>query len=459
MLKQHFQTVDRTLRILDLILIAVAFVLAVRCNHMLFASRSGPTMPPHISAEYLLFVALALFAWVGLSRYSGLYRSHRAEPLSLSLRLHLKTQLVWIVATGFSLFALKHYETFSRGLIALFFGYASLFLTSRFFIMIAFLRELRRRGYNVRRVAIVGDAAHAQSFARFIEQKREIGYEVAEITEIQAKDAAMAGSNPELEDIFILAPALESVVLKLLKRGKRVHILPGMFDVRLFRQELDDFAGVPVLSIGGNGLSAPQAAFKRLVDVLGATFLLSLLCPVLAVIALAIKMTSGDQVLFRQERLGQGARRFRLYKFRTMVTNAEEILKQDSGLYTRYVENNFKLPPGEDPRITRLGRLLRSTSLDELPQLLNVLTGHMSLVGPRPIVPAEIEQYGDYAELFLSVKPGLTGNWQVNGRSEISSYAHRANMDLEYIRDQSIARDVTILLKTIPAVIRRRGAY
>ena len=462
MLRQHFRTVDGTLRILDLICIGVAFVLSLWCNQLFFASLPGS--PAHSALQYyttqhLLFVISALLTWAGLSRYLGLYCSHRAEPLSVSLRLHLKTQLVWILATGFLLFAIKYYDTFNRALIALFFGFASLLLTGRWLMMIAFLHGLRRRGYNVRRVAIVGDAAHTQRFAAFIEQKPEMGYEVAEIKEIQAKDAAMAGANPELEDIFILAPGLESVVLKMLKRGKRVHILPGMFDVRLFRQELDDFAGVPVLSIGGNGLSALQVAFKRLNDVLGAALLLALLCPVLGVVALAIKLTSTGQVLFKQERLGQGARRFRLYKFRTMVANAEEILKEDPGLHRRYVENNFKLPRGEDPRLTGLGRFLRRTSLDELPQLFNVLKGDMSLVGPRPIVPAEITQYGDFAEVFLSVKPGLTGNWQINGRSEISDYAQRATLDLEYIRDQSFGKDVSILLKTIPAVMRGKGAH
>ena len=462
MLKQHFQMVDRTLRILDLVLIAAAFVFAMRSNALLVASLRGPTAlePPHYSAERLLFVVAALFAWVGVSRYLGFYRSHRAEPLSFTLRLQLKTQLVWMVATGFSLFALKHYEAFNRALIVLFFGYSSLLLSGRLLMMIAFLRGLRRRGYNMRRVSIVGDAAQAQIFAKFIAQKREMGYEVAEISEIHAKVAAMAGANPELEDIFfILPPEFESMVLKMLKRGKRVHILPGMFDIRLFRQELDDFAGVPVLSIGGKGLNTLQAALKRLIDVAVAMLLLTLLSPLLGVVALAIKLTSSGPALFKQERLGQGARCFHMYKFRTMVANAEEILKEDPGLYKRYVENNFKLPGAEDVRTTGLGRFLRGASLDELPQLLNVLKGDMSLVGPRPITPAQLEQYGDFAELFLSVKPGLTGNWQINGRSEIRDFTRRATMDLEYIRDQSLGKDVTILLKTIPAVIGRKGAY
>jgi len=461
MLKQHSRSINRILQVLDLVLIGVSFVAALWCNHLFFASLPGSTahLPPQYHAEHLLFVTSALLGWAGLSHYMGVYRSHRAEPLSFALYLYLKTQLVWMIATGFVLFGIKHYETFNRGLVALFFGYSSLLLTGRLLTMITLLREVRRRGYNLRRVALVADAADTQSFVKFIEQKREIGYMVVDLKDIHAKDVAMAGASPEIEDIFIVAPGLESIVLKMLKRGKRVHILPGVFDVQLFRQELDDFAGVPVLSIGGNGLNTAQAALKRLVDVLGAALLLVLLSPVLGAVALAIKLTATGPVLFEQERLGQGARHFRLYKFRTMVVNAEEILKKDPGLYKRYVETNFKLPPGEDPRITRLGLFLRSASLDELPQLLNVLRGEMSLVGPRPIVPAEIEQYGDVAELFLSVKPGLTGNWQVNGRSEIRDYAHRATMDLEYIRDRSLAKDITILLKTIPAVVLRKGAH
>jgi len=463
MLKQHFRTANNLLRALDLLCISAGFVLSLWSNAFFFASAQTPTSqltPLYRNTPYLLFLAWALLCWIGLSRYLGIYRrSHRAEPLSVNLGVHLKAQLLWMVATGFSLFAIKHYDMFSRGMVALFFVYSSLLLTSRLLMVVALLHGLRRHGYNVSRIAIIGCAAHTRAFTNFIEQRPELGYEVSEIREIQGQDAATAGASSEIEDVFIVAPTLESVVLKILKRGKRVHILPGMFDVRLFRQELDDFAGVPVLSIGGNGLSVPQAILKRSVDICGAGLLLALLSPLLAAIALAIRLTSPGDVLFRQKRLGQRGRLFSLYKFRTMVANAEEILQKDPRLYDQYVTNNFKLPPGQDPRITRLGRILRSTSLDELPQLLNVLKGDMSLVGPRPIVPPELEQYGDFAELFLSVKPGLTGNWQVNGRSEVANYANRAEMDLEYIRDRSLGKDVTILLKTIPAVIRRKGAH
>jgi lipopolysaccharide/colanic/teichoic acid biosynthesis glycosyltransferase len=142
-----------------------------------------------------------------------------------------------------------------------------------------------------------------------------------------------------------------------------------------------------------------------------------------------------------------------------MYQDAEKILGSDLAVYQKYVENNYKLPPGEDSRITPVGRFLRATSLDELPQLINVLRGDMSLVGPRPIVPPEIDKYGDYGVLFTSVKPGLTGNWQVSGRSEISDYSRRAALDIEYVRDQSLRTDIDILLKTIPAVLSRKGAH
>ncbi|MGD0117820.1 MAG: sugar transferase, partial [Candidatus Binatus sp.] len=145
--------------------------------------------------------------------------------------------------------------------------------------------------------------------------------------------------------------------------------------------------------------------------------------------------------------------------FRTMYQDADQILKSDAKLYKAYVENNYKLPKGQDPRVTFIGRILRELSLDELPQLINVIRGDMSLVGPRPVVPAEIEQYGDYAALLLSVQPGLTGQWQVSGRSDIADYARRVRLDMEYIRDQSMTKDLQILFRTVPVVLSREGAH
>jgi len=170
-------------------------------------------------------------------------------------------------------------------------------------------------------------------------------------------------------------------------------------------------------------------------------------------------LSSPGPVFFCQERIGKGGRRIRIYKFRTMHRDAEQILKSDPELYAKYVESNYKLPKGKDPRITFIGHILRELSLDEIPQLINVLKGEMSLVGPRPVVPAEIDKYGDYASLLLSVQPGLTGQWQVSGRSDIADYARRVRLDMEYIRDQSVTRDLQILFRTVPVVLSREGAH
>jgi lipopolysaccharide/colanic/teichoic acid biosynthesis glycosyltransferase len=195
----------------------------------------------------------------------------------------------------------------------------------------------------------------------------------------------------------------------------------------------------------------------RALDVVGATVLLLLLAPLFAVVAALVWWRMGGPVVYAQQRVGRFARRFAVYKFRSMVPNAEAVLRASPEIYRRYVAANYKLPESEDPRITPLGRFLRRTSLDELPQLWNVLRGDMSLVGPRPVVPEELSEYGDYARMLLRRKPGLTGAWQVGGRSTIG-YPERARMELRSVAVHSLPADVAILLRTVPAVLRRRGA-
>jgi lipopolysaccharide/colanic/teichoic acid biosynthesis glycosyltransferase len=179
---------------------------------------------------------------------------------------------------------------------------------------------------------------------------------------------------------------------------------------------------------------------------------------VFAVLWVAVKLDSRGPGLFSHRRLGLNGMGFPCLKFRSMHADADERLRADGPLYREYAANDFKLPAERDPRLTRVGRFLRRTSLDELPQLLNVLRGDMSLVGPRPIVPEELEKYGHGAALFLSLKPGITGAWAVNGRSEVA-YPDRADLELEYVRAWSLLGDVGILLRTVPAVLLRRGAH
>lgn len=205
-------------------------------------------------------------------------------------------------------------------------------------------------------------------------------------------------------------------------------------------------------------LRITQLLAKRAFDVVSSFLILLVAAPTMLLVAIAVRVTSDGPALFAQRRLGLHGHPFYCYKFRSMYIDAEERLLNEPELYTEYVESGFKLSEDRDTRITPLGRFLRKTSLDELPQLWNVLLGDMSLVGPRPIVPHEIENYADERLLLLSLKPGLTGAWQVQGRSNLA-YPARADVELDYVSSWSFTRDVTILLQTIPAVLLRKGAY
>jgi len=197
---------------------------------------------------------------------------------------------------------------------------------------------------------------------------------------------------------------------------------------------------------------------KRIMDITIALLALPIALPVMAVIALIIKSRSKGPVLFRHERLGRDGRTFQMLKFRTMYLDATERLETEPGLYAAYVVNDFKLSVDDDPRIVPGGRFLRRASLDELPQLFNVLAGSMSLVGPRPIVVGELECYGPNAWAYLGVKPGITGRWQTDGRNHVR-YPERAQLDAAYVANWSLRQDAAILLKTVPRVLRRRGSY
>jgi len=181
-------------------------------------------------------------------------------------------------------------------------------------------------------------------------------------------------------------------------------------------------------------------------------------CLIGMAIALLILVTEGRPIFFRQERIGLNGRPFRIFKFRTMKKDAEECLLHDPDLYARYVANNFKFAEDDDPRVTRIGRFLRRTSLDELPQILNVLKRDMSIVGPRPVVAEELAHYEPFVRELVSIRPGLTGYWQANGRSTVN-YPHRAIMELDYVRTGDGVTDFEILLKTIGAVLSSRGAW
>lgn len=207
-------------------------------------------------------------------------------------------------------------------------------------------------------------------------------------------------------------------------------------------------------------VATPRARFlKRSLDLAGAVPLVLLMALLAPFIAVAIAMTSKGPVFFKHTRTARDGRQFTMLKFRTMHPDAEARLERDPELLAEYLANDFKVPLRADPRVTRVGRVLRKLSLDELPQAVNVFRGDMSLVGPRPIVAAQVQDlYGEDADVYLVCKPGLTGRWQVSGRSSVGAN-DRAHLDRQYVETWTLMGDVSILLRTIPTVLSTRGAH
>jgi exopolysaccharide biosynthesis polyprenyl glycosylphosphotransferase len=273
-------------------------------------------------------------------------------------------------------------------------------------------------------------------------------------------EAIMA--NQPVDEVFVALPAnkygplVETIVRRCEEQGIIVRVQTQAFDLQVAKSYLDELEGLPVLTIRSGPEDDWQLFAKRLIDILGSAALLLVLAPVFAVIACLIRMDSPGPVFFSQERIGFNKRRFRLMKFRTMMDGADaqqailEHLNEADGPV-------FKIK--SDPRITRVGKFLRRFSVDELPQLFNVLKGDMSLVGPRPLPVRDVERIdvSSHKRRF-SIKPGITCLWQVNGRSNIG-FDDWVRLDLEYIDKWSLALDLMILLKTIPAVLKGPGAY
>ena len=199
--------------------------------------------------------------------------------------------------------------------------------------------------------------------------------------------------------------------------------------------------------------------WKRFFDIVLSSGALVCFSPVF--LAVFIMNRFGDNkgpLFYKQERIGWHGKPFKIYKFRSMVVNADKILEDDPELYDKYVANNYKLEPEEDPRITRLGEWLRKTSIDEIPQFINILRGEMSIIGPRPVIKAELAEYGDRVDKFLSVKPGAMGLWQSSGRSNIP-YPERCGVELEYVDEASLGFDMKIMFKNIISIFKSEGAY
>jgi exopolysaccharide biosynthesis polyprenyl glycosylphosphotransferase len=249
---------------------------------------------------------------------------------------------------------------------------------------------------------------------------------------------------------------VETIVHHCEEQGIIVRVRTGMSGLHVARSFVDELHGVPVLTIQSGPADSWQLVMKRLIDIAGSAALLLALAPLFAIVTLLIKLDSPGPVFFAQQRVGLNKRRFRILKFRTMVDGSDQ--QQHMLEHLNEVEGPvFKIK--NDPRMTRIGKFLRRFSIDELPQLINVLKGDMSLVGPRPLPVRDVERIEvRWHKRRFSIKPGITCLWQVNGRSEIG-FEDWVRMDLEYIDSWSLVLDIIILMKTIPAVFKGPGAY
>ncbi len=468
--------------ILDAVCIVAAFALAfvLRQHHHAIPLLGRIPQIPWVSvsrSDYAVLFLTNLLAWLVTLRRSGLYGGAGAGRLGRVLAVYLRATLLCALATGAVVFALKIDP--SRLFFAYFYAVMPVVLFAKQAFVARLLRRLRRSGWQRRHALVVGAATPASWFAEVLGDARDSGYELVGVALLGPEEPALPTRLPVLgrvdqmgrilaehpvDEAFLVGTAREMAGLAplaqdLIERGCVVSLVSTLSSgAGGVMGRVTDFDGVPMISYGPMPRDEVRSGVKRTIDVVVSAAGLLLLAPVMAVLAVAVRLVDGGPALFRQQRLGQGGRPFWLLKFRTMRSDAEHLLRADPELYRRYIANDFKLPEPDDPRVSRLGRFLRRSSLDELPQLWNVLKGDMTLVGPRPIVPDEIEMYEPYAELFLSARPGLTGHWQVNGRSSIP-YPQRAFMELDYVGRNSVGGDLSIIVRTLPAVVRRKGAF
>jgi exopolysaccharide biosynthesis polyprenyl glycosylphosphotransferase len=335
---------------------------------------------------------------------------------------------------------------------------------------------LRRRGVGIKRVVIVGAGEIGRTVMRTIVARPDLGYRVVGFvddnpekgyTDIgRFKALGPLDNLPTIldeerpDEVIITLPwmyhrKIMGIVRECERRGVRPRIVPDLFQMSLTQVNVEDLGGVPLIGVRTVAISKGALLVKRLIDVTVAAVGLVLCAPLFLLIALAIRLDSPGPIIFRQTRVGLRGRHFEMYKFRSMHVGAEE--QQDMLAAMNEADGPiFKIR--DDPRLTRVGRILRRLSMDELPQLVNVLRGEMSLVGPRPPIPAEVEKYQEWHKKRLEAPPGMTGLWQVSGRSRLS-FDEMVLLDIYYIENWSLWLDFKILMRTIPKVLLGEGAY
>jgi len=481
MLKERARIIAAGLFIIDLFLVAVAFFFSFWLRSSVLPAVG--LSPSHLYPLrlYLPLLPIALLIWGALLLRFNIYHSQRTASL-----LEETWDIARVCITGTLLLAMTIYllrldqkllanDLISRLWILLFVATSFVLLAGHMIFIRLSARWARVHGYNYRTVLIAGTNETARKIAQTIEERPYWGYRIVgfvsergEGPEANIENSAHLGLIEDIpaiveenvvdEVIFALDRQdfhrLESLLLLLEEQGIRTRLALDLFPHAKARVQVGTFEEMPLLTYSTTPTSELRLIGKRLMDVAISVVVLGLALPAMLIIAAVIKMVYGGTVLYRQTRCGLYGRRFTLVKFRTMVEDAEQQQSHLSHL-NEMTGPVFKMK--QDPRVTPMGRWLRRLSLDELPQLWNVLKGDMSLVGPRPPVPQEVSSYQRWQRRRLSMRPGLTCLWQVQGRNDLD-FDRWMELDLEYIDNWSPLLDIKILAKTIPVVLSGRGA-
>jgi len=411
-------------------------------------------------------IPLAVAAWVVMLALTGSYDFKRLlKNPARGDSIAAAAVLVTFTFSGVMYFTFR--ET-SRLQVVLFVALATVLIwTGRLLIHQLWSRFGLLR--PVRRVIIVGNTGLGRELASALAAAPWTGLQVVGFVDDTPgpgvlgplDEAAEVVDREEADEVVVALPLerhrdLERLITHLQERVEAtLRVIPDVFPLAFARVSVDELAGIPLITLIEPTLSPFQRLVKRGLDLSITSLLLVPALPVMLIIAIAIWIDSGRPILLAQHRVGERGRLFRMYKFRTMVQNADKLLPQVM-TFTAEGQPIHKRP--DDPRVTRVGRILRRWSLDELPQLFNVIKGDMSLVGPRPELPWLVEKYQPWQRQRFLVPQGLTGWWQINGRSDKPMHLHTEE-DLFYIRNYSLWLDIQILLRTPAAIIRRRGAF
>ena len=467
-----------TLKLVDLVVLSAVFFLAAvpvwrGGDEITFAQF----LSMRIKVEnFVLFFAL-LGIWHAIFTSLGVYRSQRLAPREEELTCIFWSTSSATLCVGL-LSLLFRIRMVTPTYLVVFWFMPTCIITASRLGMRFFLEGVRRRGRNIRHVLVVGTNSRAMSFARKIESKPETGYRITGFVDEDWEGLAKFEKGPyrlvcSLNDLaqYIRKTVIDNVVIGLPIRsyyeqtsaiaalcevhGITVQFLPGLFNLKLARVRAEDFEGDPLITLSTGQMDGWPIVLKRVLDITLSLLVLVCLAPVLLIVAALIKLTSPGPVFFSQDRLGLNKHRFRICKFRTMVADAE---RQQSALERMNEQEGPVFKIRADPRITPIGRILRKTSIDELPQLFNVLRGEMSLVGPRPLPVRDYEGFDqDWHRRRFSVRPGITCLWQISGRNSIG-FEKWMELDMRYIDEWSLWLDFRILAWTIPAVLKGTGA-